>query len=57
MRENTWKREFCDIECCRQEEEVGTWKMPSKFSDEKISGNPQQELPERSPRQKQNTAS
>lgn len=29
---------FCDVECRKQIEEEGKWKMPSGFSDEKISG-------------------
>ena len=57
MKENIWSREFCDVECCKREQEVGTWKMPRRFSDEKISGDPSKSSLSAVLRQKQNTAS
>lgn len=38
MKENSSREGFCDVEWGKQIEVEETWKMPSGFSDEKISG-------------------
>lgn len=38
MKQNTLRRGFCDVELCKQVGKEGIWKMPTRLSDEKISG-------------------